>query len=596
MNSNLVTKKNIFLTGGALFLFGIFSIYSLGLQLSAKNYLSKSIDLNLGEIDLQPKRGNFYDTNGIQLTGSQEVYTIKINKVNISSEQIANLAIFIKDNSFDFISNKDVLTQLSDETVNTVSIIDLTGTQAKTFKDAYIDNSFYNVSFITRRYYNYPFEYTHTIGYVGKATAEDLQAGYANNDFVGNYKMEYQYEDMLKGTKGKKYYVGDVEVQENPEPGDDINLTIDNSWQTLLYRLLQKNSDINNAAGGGGVVIDNSNGELIALTSYPGINTNDLLLGLTQDEYNDLLNNRNAPLTDKSIGTADAPGSIFKIISAYSLLENKVVDKDSSFYSSGCMPLGGGYNFCEYGKLVYGQMNIERALYKSSNMFFCNYTLGEYPTDHFENMVKTANIFGLGNLTNIDIVGETKGNMDSPKYRKDSLGLSWFDGDTCNAAIGQGSVLVTPIQMAVIASIIANNGKVYQPHVLKNVQDVYKNVVKQTDPTVVKQIPISDETLRLINSGMSQVANNPEGTVYYFLNGLPGNIRAKTGTAEAYENVNGEQVYRTHGWIVGTFDYNSKSYSYAFHLKFGGGGFLIGNLLKEFVRCVYANNAPGCDS
>jgi len=401
---------------------------------------------------------------------------------------------------------------------------------------------------------------------------------------------------MLKGTKGKKYYVGDVEVQENPEPGDDINLTINNSWQTLLYRLLEKHSDQDNAAGGGGAIIDDSDGSVVTLASFPGINTNDFLTGISTDNYNALLNDRNAPFNDKAVGSPDAPGSIFKIITGYDLLQNNIIDRSSTFLSQGCLQLGGGYNFCEYGKEQFGLENIERALYKSSNMFFCHFLLQQDKTSNLDPFLNSANLFNIGQKTNIDLIGEDAGNMDSPSYRKETLNLSWFDGDTCNTAIGQGSILVTPIQMAMVASTIANKGIYYQPHILKNVQDVYKNMVKQTQAQVVKTIPISDETLSLINSGMSQVANNPEGTVYYFLHDLPGNLRVKTGTAEAYENVNGQQIYRTHGWIVGTFDYNNKSYSLAFHLRYGGGGFLIGNLLKEFVRCVYSNNAPGCDA
>ena len=426
MSSNLLVKKNIFLTGGALFLFGVFSVYSLGLQLSAKNYLNKSIDLNLGEIDLQPKRGNFYDKNGVQLTGSQEVYSIKINKVNLSKDDIAKLAKFVTDNSFNFSSNSELLNQLNDEKVNSVSIVDLTDAQAKLFKDAYIDSSFYNVSFTTRRYYYYPLEYTHTIGYVGAPTVEDLKNGYSNTDFVGNYKMEAQYEDLLKGTKGKKYYVGDVEVQENPEPGDDINLTIDNNWQTLLYRLLAKHSEEDNAAGGGGAIVDDSNGEVVTLASYPGINTNDLLTGISADNYNALLNDRNAPFNDKAVGSPDAPGSIFKLITGYDLLEHNVIDRNSTFLSQGCLNLGGGYNFCEYGKEQFGYENVERALYKSSNMFFCNYLLQQTNNGDFTAFENSANLFNIGQKTNIDLLGEDPGNMDSPEYRKQTLNLNWF--------------------------------------------------------------------------------------------------------------------------------------------------------------------------
>ena len=162
----------------------------------------------------------------------------------------------------------------------------------------------------------------------------------------------------------------------------------------------------------------------------------------------------------------------------------------------------------------YGEMNIIRALYKSSNLFFCTNLLNLYHNNELQKFVEAANMFNIGHKTGINLLGEIDGNMDSPEYRKASLGLDWYEGDTCNAAIGQGAVVVTPIQMAMVASTIANSGVYYQPNIIDKITDPFGNIIQKNDPIIEKRIPISQKTLDLINQGMHDVAYFSDGTVY----------------------------------------------------------------------------------
>lgn len=575
---------------------GLFAIFiaTLGSYIRAENSKNLAISFrylaNLNEN--KAARGLIFDLNTNILAKNLEMYNLYIKfSPNIDLDEINNISQRLKDKiRIDYIPNDEIEEQkdilLSSYLTNHDLIL------IKDILEEYSDTLYYKK--ISIREYTNPYEFSHIIGYTGLVTEEDLAKGYTSDDTLGKYKLEKQYEDILKGTKGRVINVGGVEIEEPSEPGYNIYLTIDSTWQRSLYKILGRESDNLYAAGAAGVVVDNSNGNIIAMVSYPGIDTNQFVRGIGINDYNQLLEDRRRPLQDKAIGNAAAPGSTFKIITAVDLLENGIVDGNTTFFSNRCMGLGGGYDFCEFGKLFYGEMNVVRGLYKSSNLFFCNFLLRQDSKGEIDKFVNLAKLFNIGEKTGINLEGEIAGNMDSPEYREDYLGLKWFVGDTCNAAIGQGAILVTPIQMAMVASTIANGGVYYKPNIIQKITDNYGNTIEESTPQVLKNIPIQQTTLDLINQGMSQVAYNPEGTVYYYLHDVPGNLRVKTGTAEAYENIEGQQIYRTHGWIMGTFEYNNKSYSFAFHLSYGGGGFYIAKATQDFVNCVYSNFSGDC--
>lgn len=560
----------------SLFSTFIFRAYSLQV-VEGVNYDFYSSNLATGSfIETQP-RGLILDANSNILAKNNEKYEVILNNI----AKISNIDQLLKSFPYKPIGeNVYKIYNLDNKSLNELRSV------FKEYKDIKINTNLV-------RDYLYPEEFSHILGYTGLVSNDQINENYGLNDYIGKYKLEHQLEENLRGIPNKRIFIDGVEYNKPGEPGQNVYLTIDKDWQLSLYRIIGKYSDMYNAAGGAGVIIDDSNGDVVAMSSYPGFDTNLFINGLSQDAYEELLKDRRKPLLDKAIGNAFAPGSTFKIISSYNLLESGILNRDSHYYSNRCINLGANYNFCEFGKFFYGDMNIVRALYKSSNLFFCNYTLQDYQTYQFNNFQNAASLFNIGSKTGIDLEGEASGNMDSPEYKLKTVKDKWFDGDTCNAAIGQGAILTTPIQMAMVASAINNNGIYYRPHLIEKISDINGNIIQERKPEVVKNIPIKPETLNLIKEGLNGVVHNPDGTVYPFLNNVPGNVRAKTGTAEVYENVNGEMVYRTHGWIVGSFDYNNKSYSFAFHLSYGGGGFYIAQAARDFINCIYSNFS-GC--
>ena len=214
----------------------------------------------------------------------------------------------------------------------------------KDLDDLYFDNTY-------KRQYLNPVTFAHIVGYTGTIAEEDLGNGYESNDQIGKYKLELQLEDQLKGIKGKMVSIGGIQTQEDSIPGDNVYLTIKTDWQNALYDILGEEVEYFGAAGGGGAIVDDSNGNVVALVSYPGFNSNLFVQGIDSATYEGYLTDREKPLVDKALSFQAAPGSSFKLITAYTLLENNIIDENTTYYSNRCINLGTS-NFCEYGQLL----------------------------------------------------------------------------------------------------------------------------------------------------------------------------------------------------------------------------------------------------
>lgn len=589
------TKFFIFLYIGLVFLsfFGLI-FRGIELQVNAGSELyDSSLGLSTFKKYIPAQRGLFLDRDLDILAKNYNAYTLYLYNKVYSPEEI----IVIHEIAEGLVS-ENVLKGLEVELASSVYDIKLGENIGAESLVTLADNDEFSSYFYLinqqKRIYSYPKEFSHIIGYTGKTDSVDLEKGYSQFDQIGKYKLEYQLEEDLKGIKGSTYNLDGVENVIPAQSGNNIQLSIDKDWQIALYKIIAKYSDSYNSAGGAGVIIDNSNGDIVSMVSYPGFDANLYVKGISEDDYRNYAQDRKLPLIDKSISLQIAPGSTFKIITAYALLEDGIIDENTTYFSNRCLTEA-NFDFCEYQKNFYGQMDIVRALYKSSNLFFCSNAMKLEREGRLNKLFEAEELFGLGQKTGVNLVGELPGNIDTPEYKKSNFNLNWYSGDTCNAVIGQGSNTVTPIQLALVAQAIANKGVVYKPNLISKVTDVFGNVIEQSSPIVARNIPMSENTANLINQGMYNVANYWDGTVYPFLGGLPGNMKVKTGTAEASEVLSDGSIHNTtHGWIMGTFEYQDKSYSFSHVLNLGGGGFYVGQISRDFANCLYSDFPDEC--
>lgn len=402
-----------------------------------------------------------------------------------------------------------------------------------------------------QRFYRYRSAGSHILGYLSQIDISRITRlkpyGYQLNDLVGYSGIEEKYDLALRGQKGGEQ----VEVDNRGRrvrtigfkpatSGQDIQITID----ILIQEIVDKSME---GKKGAVVIMDPYSGEIISLSSYPDYDPNDFIENNNQ-AINGLLENKYYPLFNRATAGQFPPGSVFKIITAVAALEKNPSLENKVFYCDGNMQIGNrNYNCWS----VHQEENLRQAIMHSCNIYFYNLGILVGP----ENINRYAHMLGLGSPTGIDLSYEAKGFIPSPNWKKIIRFEDWRKGDTANMAIGQGEVLVTPLQMARMFSAIANGGKLVQPYLIKAIGGKEVAVAKD------KTIRLNNDTLAKINSFLYEVINNPEGTAHIVdIKGLK--IYAKTGTAQ----VSGKSP---HGWLVGWVGRDKPKYAFCVFLENG---------------------------
>ncbi len=400
------------------------------------------------------------------------------------------------------------------------------------------------------RTYEYETLAAHILGGIGKMNKEEYDSlkskGYGFNDMVGKRGIEKIEEEFLKGTDGKKNVMkdltddADVTLEDIPAvPGNYVTLTIDADLQRAAEESLEKR--INEiAAGGAGanagaaVVLDISNGDVLACANYPAYNPQTF-----NKDYSELVANPAKPIWNRAISGTYTPGSTLKPLIAIAALESGAVGLDEKLECNGI------YDYYEDYKpkcwiwtaqhRTHGKLNVTGAIENSCNCYF--YEAGR--RCGIDKMDEYAKKYGLGEVTGIELSDEAKGAMSSPAYKEKIAGeygdKKWYAGDVIQTAIGQSYSFFTPIQLANYVAAIANNGTLYKTHIVKSIRSsVDGKIVKETEPTVLNTIDVSDKTLEAVKRGMYGVVD--EGSASAIFKDYPVGIGGKTGTAQVGKN------------------------------------------------------------
>lgn len=393
----------------------------------------------------------------------------------------------------------------------------------------------------------------HVLGYVGEVSeyeiSKDPNTDLKIGSIVGKAGLERFYDNFLRGTDGS--YREEVDVAGRivqtldklpPKPGQGLVLTVDAKLQREAEKIvdehlkyLRSSGFAPNANAAAIVAIDPRNGAIKALVSRPGFNPNLFVNGISSKDWQTINDNPFDPMSNKVISGEYPPGSTFKIVTGSAALETGKVTPDEMIFDSGkhwLIPMGNSE-----GEAL-GWINFHKALAASDNVYF--YEMGNRVG--IDVLKKYAALFGFGKTTGIDLFGETEGIIASPEYKMKVFDEDWYLGDTFNAAIGQGFNLATPLQLAVMLSAVANNGDIYKPHLVEKIVNDDGSVVKEIKPEKIGHLPVSKETLELLQSALKAVAQ--EGGTAAQLANLSVPVAGKTGTAE---NPHGKD----HGLFVG---------------------------------------------
>ena len=401
---------------------------------------------------------------------------------------------------------------------------------------------------------------SHILGYVGDITRDELttlyNSGYQPGDVIGKMGIEKQYDELLRGRQGWETRTVDsrgrrISGRENntivpPEMGKNLVLTIDAKVQTLAEKAL--GSQIGTA-----VVMRPSTGEILAMVSYPWYDPNIFTDGNISN-FRILADDPNKPFLNRAIQSNYPPASTFKIIMTTGLLAEKVFPPEQTILCSGVMRYGNRDWHCHIynrirGSGSHGRLNLSRALGQSCNIYYMTVGRDYLGVDRIVNYAKE---YGYGDLTGIDLPGEIPGFIPTQQWKERRFHERWQLGDTMNMSIGQGYNLVTPLQMCNMVSMTVNNGKIYKPHVLKEVRDPVTNEIEQNIlPEVLRESNINKSIFEQVRQDMRGVVST--GTAQYPLNIRTVQIAGKSGTAEI------GLADRWHSWFTAYAPYNSRN-------------------------------------
>jgi len=398
---------------------------------------------------------------------------------------------------------------------------------------------------------------SHILGYVGDITRDELTTlynlGYQQGDVIGKMGIERQYDELLRGKQGWETRTVDsrgrrIAGRENtvvpPEMGKNLVLTIDAKLQKLAEKALGPQI-------GSIVVLRPSTGEILAMVSYPWYDPNIFTDG-NISHFRTLADDPKKPFINRAIQSSYPPASTFKIIMTTGILAENAFPPDQTVLCSGVMRYGNRDWHCHIfnrstGRGSHGRLNLSRALGQSCNIFYM--TVGR---DHLgtERIVNYAKDYGYGEITGIDLPGEIPGFIPSPQWKERRFHEKWQLGDTMNMSIGQGFNLVTPLQMSNMVSMTVNNGKIYKPHVLKEVRDPETNKIEKIVlPEIIHESSTSPWVFEAVRQDMRGVVST--GTAQYPLNMRTVQIAGKSGTAEM------GLTDRWHSWFTAYAPYNS---------------------------------------
>lgn len=415
---------------------------------------------------------------------------------------------------------------------------------------------------------------SHILGYTGKISESELEkfgAEYSPIDYIGKMGIEYFWENELKGENGKKQIEVDAFGKEKKiisykegEDGHNLVLSLDINLQNKLEEILVDNLVKLKLSKAVTIVMDPENGEILAMVSIPTYNNNLFARGITQDEYDQLASHPDNPLFNRSIGGEYPSGSTIKPVIATAALEEGLITEHTSFLSVGGISIGQWF-FPDWRADGHGVVDVRRAIAESVNTFF--YYIGGGHEDFqglgVEKIIEYAKLFGLGAQTGVDLAGEANGFLPTKDWKEETKGERWYIGDTYHLSIGQGDLLVTPLQVALYTSIFANGGSIYRPHFIRQILTSNDRVIKEIEDEPVRRDFVNGYNIIIVRQAMRQAVTSGSARS---LQSVPVAVAGKTGTAQW------SSKHRPHAWFTGFAPYSDPEIVITVLIEEGGEG------------------------
>ncbi|GAB4331021.1 MAG: penicillin-binding protein 2 [Calditrichia bacterium] len=572
MNSNLSFKKWVFYSAFIVLILGLWIGFYRTQVSQATTYTEKSRQNSIKMLTQTPVRGNIYDRNGILVVGNRPAFSLYMVRNDVSANSIETIArlcnipakeIRKKLRQAGRFQPVKIVRQIDLETLTWVqeNILELPGVEWRSEP---------------KRYYPFSSGVAHLLGTLGEIDENELEkfGDLEQGDIVGKKAVERTYDQELRGKKGIRFVkvdalgraVSDLTDEKNvkPEPGKQLYLSIDIRLQQYADTLLA-------GQRGALVAMDTRTGEVLTLISKPDYDLNYFTGIIPTDIWNQLISDPHHPLYDRAVQSTYPPGSTYKMIAAIAALNEHIIAPSWKAACPGYFQLGRRTIRCWYAD-GHGEQDLKSAIRNSCNVYF--YKLGLLIG--IETWTKYSRLFHFGEETGIELTNENAGLVPSREYYDKRYGKNrWTQGMLANLAIGQGELLVTPLQMVQFVGTLANRGVLVRPHLGKYLLDPLSGERQEFKIKKLTIPGIEPKVYDFVLEGMRQVVDGGTGQAASIY-GIPS--AGKTGTAE---NPHG----KSHAWFIGFAPYENPEIAICVLVENGGsGGGVAAPIAGKYLR------------
>lgn len=577
---NESTKRDIVYKIFVIFIFLSLILRMMYLQLYRGDkyaYLAEKNRFKLKKIE--SPRGKIYDRNGRLVVTNGAGYRLVYLKERDNNPEIVKEISEVTGYDEEFIKKRIKNGEIFPYTHENVLVESLDEETAHKLMEKIIDYPYLQVQTYSKRRYLYDSTASHSIGYVKKISEKEYEKlkdeGYSPRDIIGKDGLERTYDKELQGEDGYEYIEVNafnrvqrrVAEEKIPVPGKNLYMTLDMELQEYMEEQFKEDKRV-----GAFIAMDPKTGELITMVSYPTYSLNMFSSQILNEDWQKIINDPGRPLTNKTIAGEYPPGSVFKVVSAISFLENGIDPKEKYLDRNGYYEIG-KWRWRAWKAGGHGYVDMKKSIVESANPYY--YRLADQ-IGH-KSIVETAHIFGLGEKTGIDIPGEKRGILPDVEWKKKVIGSGWYKGDTILLSIGQGYLTVTPLQIAVLYAAIANKGYVYSPHLAKSLVDFSGEKVEEVlgKKHEIKNFP--KKYYNILNDALIATVAQNNGTTK-ILRRKDITVAAKSGSAQ---NAHSKT---THAWVAGYFPAEDPEIVFTVVLEgAGGGGAMGGAMAKKFI-------------
>ncbi len=566
---NTSKKIQYILIGSFLFIYAVLIYYQV---IRGGYYYNLSEKNRLRMFVINAPRGVIYDFNNEVIADNRPSINVYYYPVKAPSDQEINLIL----NLFPSVKDKIYYALKTGKIIQLYTDLE----REKLFYLYSLKHRISNIFISTEFKRKYPYQnlFSHLIGYVGRISYDEYLSvkhkGYLYEDLIGKSGIEKFYEDHLRGING--VLLMEVDAKGNPtkilknvppEPGNNIYTTVDLDLQKVA-----RNALIKTGHNGAIVGIDPRDGAIRIFVSFKDFDPN-MFINKRQIE-SEIFNDPNLPLFNRITQGVYPAGSTFKILTTIAALNSGKHSQDIEYFCPGSFKLGEKIFKC-WEKKGHGKVDLYNAIKLSCNVYFINLGL-KIGIDEIE---KYAKMFHFGQKVGIDLPYESTGIVPSKKWKKEKTKTDWYEGDTASVSIGQGYLSVTPLQLALFASIIANKGEVYLPYIVSKIVDHEGNILYVHTPVKKEIKEIKPEIWDFIHKAMKSVVDSGTGIAAK----IPGcDLAGKTGTAQ---NPHGKD----HAWFIcfGPLEEGkTPELALAILVEHGGtGGGVAAPIAREIFKC-----------